>query len=80
MIYGIYSIKDEKTGFMPVTVDTNDKTAIRNFSFAVNKPDSLLKSNSNDFSLWKLGEFDTDTGMLDPCKSELVDAASVIKE
>lgn len=66
MIFGIYSIKDAKSSFMPCTVDTNDATAIRNFENAVRQPGSLLASHPNDFSLFKLGTYDDTSGSLFP--------------
>ena len=34
MKYGIYSIRDARTGFLPPTVDQNDSSAMRNFAHA----------------------------------------------
>lgn len=66
MITGIYAIKDAKSTFMPCTVDVNDSTAIRNFEHAVRQQDSILASHPNDFALFKVGEFDNETGMISP--------------
>ena len=63
MIFGMYAIKDAKTGFMTPTVDQNDASALRNFEHAVNQSDSLLNSHPNDFSLYKLASFDTVNGI-----------------
>ena len=62
MINGLYVIKDEKVGFLQVQQDTNDLTAKRNFNFAMTQPDTLYYNNRKDFSLWKVGTFDTVTG------------------
>ena len=82
MIYGLYSIKDAKTSFMLVTLDVNNASAIRNFEHAVRQPDSLLRSHPNDYSLYHVGDFDTDSGHLIPCFpiEQLVDAAACLKE
>lgn len=66
MITGIYAIKDAKSTFMPCTVDVNDATAVRNFEHAVRQPDSLLASHPNDFALFKLGEYDNESGVISP--------------
>lgn len=67
MIYGIYSIRDVKTGFLPPTVDVNDDSAIRNFHFAFTKTNSLFIAFPNDYSLYKLAEYDTESGSVSPC-------------
>lgn len=83
MITGIYAIKDAKSTFMPCTVDVNDATAIRNFEHAVFQPDSLLASHPNDFALFKVGEYDNETGVISPMfpPQQLFDAAQcLVKE
>lgn len=62
MIYGVYSIKDLKSGYLPPTYDVNDGTAMRNFDHACQNPDSLFYTHGSDYQLFKLGTFDTDTG------------------
>ena len=66
MILGLYAIKDAKSSFMPCTVDVNDATAIRNFEHAVRQQDSILASHPNDFALFKVGEFDNESGHVCP--------------
>ena len=82
MIYGLYSIKDAKTSFLPVTLDVNDASAVRNFEHAVRQPDSLLRSHPNDYALYRVADFDTDTGNVNPYfpPVQLVDAAACLKE
>nr|DAG80633.1 MAG TPA: DNA binding protein [Microviridae sp.] len=82
MIYGVYAIKDAKTTFMPANVDYNDASAIRNFEHAVRQPDSLLQSHPADYSLWKLGTFDNESGSIVPLWpiEQLADASSILKE
>lgn len=66
MITGLYAIKDAKSTFMPCTVDVNDATAIRNFEHAVRQHDSILASHPNDFALFKVGEYDNESGHVSP--------------
>lgn len=66
MLTGLYAIKDAKSTFMPCTVDVNDATAIRNFEHAVRQPDSILASHPNDFALFKVGEYDNESGVISP--------------
>lgn len=80
MITGLYAIKDAKSTFMPCTVDVNDATAVRNFEHAVCQPDSLLASHPNDFALFKVGEYDNETGVISPLfpPQQLRDAAQCL--
>lgn len=66
MIYGVYSIRDVKTGFMTPTVDQNDDSAARNFYHAVANSDGILFTYASDFALYHIGNFDSDTGIIDP--------------
>lgn len=62
----VYAIRDVRSTFTGLTVDTNDATAARNFAHAVMQVGSIMNSHPQDFSLYRLGEFDTDTGVLIP--------------
>lgn len=64
MILGIYSMFDSKTGFQPVTVSRNNDSAVREFAHAVKSTRSLMNTFAADFSLFKVGEFDTESGRL----------------
>lgn len=57
MIISLYSINDALNGFGPPTLQNNDSAAMRSFAEAfkdVYQP--------ADYSLWKVGMFDTETG------------------
>lgn len=71
MIFGIYSVRDSLSGFMTPVIEQNDAIALRNFSMACQLyPDasghSLMKWKPDDFSFFKLGEFDSDSGVITP--------------
>lgn len=66
MIYGIYSMRDVKTGYLPCNVDVNDDSAKRNFDFAFKNANSMFANYPSDYSLYKLGEYDTDSGEITP--------------
>lgn len=66
MIYGIFCIRDVKTGFMTPTVDLNSDSAIRNFAHSLSVSPSVITSFSHDFDLYKLGTFDSDSGLVSP--------------
>lgn len=61
--FGLYSVKDNLTGFSAPTHDLNDATAVRNFGYAMqNIPQYAHKPS--DYDLYKVGEFDPDTGAI----------------
>lgn len=60
----IYSIKDKLTGFMNITLDTNDMTAKRNFGYAVEKSQTNINYRPSDFDLYCLGVFDDVDGTI----------------
>lgn len=66
MIFGVYAIRDVKTGFLTPTVEQNDAVAQRNFSHAVQMSDSVLFSHASDFALFKIGTYNSDTARLEP--------------
>lgn len=66
MIKGIYGYHDALNGFINIFIDNTDKVAVRGFSSAIKTAESgsLFYSNPTDYSLYKLGTFDTDTGSI----------------
>lgn len=67
MIYSVFAVRDFKTGFLTPTVDVNREAAVRNFEHAVlNSEDSLFFSHPEDYALFEIGQYDTDTGRLMP--------------
>ena len=64
----IYSMRDALTGFMQPSFELNDAVAMRNFEAAVlnSAPQNLLHSNPQDYTLFKLGEFNSNTGIITP--------------
>lgn len=59
----LFAIKDNKVGFLAPMVDDNENTAIRNFKYAVSNND-ILNFAPSDFDLFRIGEFDTDSGII----------------
>lgn len=72
MIYGIYVIRDIKTGYMGLTLDINDQSAMRNFEHAMSKEDSLMFSHPKDFSLYSLANYDSETGVIYALEKRLI--------
>lgn len=64
MIYPVYCIRDAVLdAFEPPFVALHDAAASRSFRNALDDPDSPYSKNRADYSLWRLGEFDTDAGL-----------------
>lgn len=81
MKYPIYSYRDTKVGFMPPQCDQTEQSAVRGFGFAVNGNNGIMNYSPADFELYKLGEFDTETGKIDAIMPQfIVNGASVFNE
>lgn len=79
MIFGVYAIRDLKSGFMSPTVEVNDQVAIRNFSYAV-LHNEMFDSFVSDYSFYRVGSFDSNTGIFkscDPLPELLLEASAV---
>lgn len=80
MKLGIYSIHDAHVGFMAPVTDMNDVTALRNFSVQVNTNETI-KRHSLDFSIYRIGTFDSDSGIIEAqIPPEIVANASSLLE
>lgn len=81
MIYGVYAIRDSKTGFLTPTVDINDQSAARNFEHAALQSNTLFFSHPADYDLYKIGSFDTDSGLLQAFSApDFIIAGTAFKE
>lgn len=72
MIYNVYSLRDLKTGFMGLTLDMNDPAAMRNFAHAMHNKESLMNTHPQDFTLYRLGKYDTETGVITVTDKEVI--------
>ena len=68
MITRMYAVKDELTGFMPPLSIVNEQAAIRwfNNNYRGEHP------NANDFHLYDVGSFDTESGTMIGDKPKLI--------
>lgn len=80
MVFGIYCVRDVKSGFQTPTAQVNDAVATRGFASAVLNSDSVLFTHASDFALYKVAEFDADTGRITPLDLpvELIQASAVL--
>ena len=76
-----YSLHDSKTGFQPPTFAYSDQAAIRDFGNAVLSHKGLFANYAADFTLYKIGYFDSDGGTLQAFDPEsLVNGMSFLHE
>lgn len=67
MMLGMYCIKDKLVEFgSNVFLSANEEVAIREVKNVVNTSGTPLNLNSEDYSLYKIGTFDTFTGEITP--------------
>lgn len=76
----VVAVRDQKavTFTQPVTTP-NRAMALRSWGDELNDPKNAQQEQSKhpeDFSLWYLGEYDSDTGEITPCKPEQMAVAS----
>lgn len=82
MIRKYYAIKDNLAeAYMTPVLFDNDNLAIRWFTGVVNSKEQneVIYNNPEDFELWKLGEFDNQSGTIYPGVQKLVTAKSLKK-
>ena len=82
MLFGMYAIRDAKSGFLAPTLDQNGDQAMRNFGHAVlTTKDSLFFTHAADFSLWHIADYESDSGLITPLVPpiHLVDADQILK-
>lgn len=61
----IVSIKDTKLGeFLGVSLVKNVDEAQRHFMVLLEQKGSMMNVHPNDYQMWRLGEIDTETGVL----------------
>lgn len=66
MKFGLYSIRDVKTGFMTPVMESNDAAAVRNFYHSVQNSDGILYTFAQDFTLYRIADFDVETAQIVP--------------
>lgn len=76
----ICCMRDQLTGYMNPFAVPNLKVAERDFKILINDDAQSLHYNPQHFDLYHLGEFDTDSGHLDPIEPELVLTGLSVKE
>lgn len=80
MKYPVLCMRDQLTGFMNPFVVANPAVGKRDFEILINDKDQKMYYNPSHFDLYEIGEFDTETGKIEPKEPEIViTGASVIR-
>lgn len=53
---------------------------VRSFADEVKRAESLMHAHPEDYELWRLGQYDEDTGEIHPCRPEMIVRAKDVKE
>ena len=65
MIYGIYSVRDDRANvYNQPFMEINDMVAMRNFDVTFHATFDHLSLYSGDLKLVRIGSFDTETGVV----------------
>lgn len=72
MIINVYSIRDACVGFGNPFVQPNDDVALRTMRSLLVDPQSEFSRSPKDYSIWRVGTFDTDTGIIDSVIPEML--------
>lgn len=77
----LYAIKDVKSGFSDPCTQVNDAVAVRSFDGQIHSIAANLGIPVSDFQLWRVGEFDVDSGMLISANPVLIlDGATLLRK
>lgn len=71
MKIGIYCVRDNVNGFVQPTFDVYEANQVRQFTYAVNQP-GMMNFKPEDFSLYVVGSYDSDTGIVESCEPRLI--------
>lgn len=85
MKYLLTAIRDDVSHeFFEPTQQRDEATAVRAFSSQVmascQRKEGLIWSHVDDFSLWSIAEYDSESGSIEPCTPELICRAADFKE
>lgn len=80
MKLNIYAVFDSKAAaYASPFFMQRDTMALRAFTDLTNDRQSSINKHPEDYSLWKIGSYDDDTGLVESCKlHSIANAASLI--
>lgn len=82
MIYPMYAYRDNKSNFSMPYAEMNDASALRGFAYLCSGKDSIMSFSPADYDLFKVGTFDTDSGLMEASATLvfLANGSSVVGE
>ena len=72
MTLKMYTIKDELNGHTAPIPLNNDETAKRYFA-EIKRTNPQVVTEPKDFSIWYIGDFETETGIMIPNEPKLIE-------
>lgn len=72
MIYGLYCMRDNVRGFLDPVLAESDATALRNYEYTMSRENTIYNFRPSDFSFYKLGNFDSETGKITTIPMEVI--------
>lgn len=77
MVIPVYCIRDVKVGYAAPYVHTNNESAQRDFSYKLHN-NEVLGFSPSDYSLYRIGTFDSESGRLTPEDPEFIVEGSAV--
>lgn len=65
------AVKDLHTGYTDIATYNSEGSALRAWQ-VIKDSDATIKAFPNDFELVKLGEYDSETGKIEPCEPHIM--------
>lgn len=76
----IFVMRDQLTGYMNPFTLINEAVAIRDFKIIINDKTQKFYFNPSHFDLYKIGEFDSETGEISSIEPTIVITGLSVKE
>lgn len=76
----VYALRDNKANFLTPSFEINEGTAIRALQNALYDDKSILYTHAKDFDLYKIGEYDDESGFLTEQTPVFVVSMNTLKE
>lgn len=77
MKVGFYCVKDDFLGYQTPFCSMSDEAAMRDFDMMVSKDGTIFNIHRENFNLYKLGTFDTESGEVENNNVFLIAGTSI---
>lgn len=64
--FNLYCVRDKVQGFGSIFCEPTEASAIRGFGYMINSGNGLMSYKPDDYDLYVIGEYNTDTGVVTP--------------